>query len=367
MPQLAFGEGMSKESSIYDKNVVIIIIVSVLFWVTIGCAAKYFLDRRKPIQITTQPVQSDVYVNGRLICETSPCQLEALPIWGGYVQISKAGYTDEYIYFDTIDAVSLPYENYDINMQKQYLSFEDKWKLILTDPIAAYEYNLEQSLYTIERQCPDIEIMRSIPEGFERPKTMKQQQITSNVEGALAILDDDYLSSPKDMCIMPCSLNVETSRAYWIIAYKYGYTPEFKSFDTGLLDPTKPMEITFLTNWVDAYKRKAQCNSELEARLNEDRDVEVCKREASRMPPAAKRSGNCRVKFDISTEGFPVNVEAYDCTDAIFKKPTINTVRGWYYYPKVENGVNVERKGVKSKMSFRLRGQDGSFIPEPKR
>jgi len=323
------------------------------------------LDRPRSIQIHTSPVTANVYLNGSFICEISPCKVEALPILGGYVQVSKSGYMDEYVYFDFIDAIFPPHEIYNIGMQPLDLSLEKKHELSISDPIASYEHDLAHQFASAEGRYPTIELLSSIPVGFVRPTTKQQHKMESNIEGVLAILYDYDPSTPLDMCIIPCALNTEVSKEYRIVTYKHGYLFKHNYLDSGVWDADKPMVVKFYTNWLESYQEKARCHEALSSRLDQDREAEVCQRAAAPMPKAAERSGHCKVKFDVSPEGKAINVEATYCSDKVFKKPTIKTVRNWYYYPKVEGGKSVEQKGLKSKMTFRLADKDGNQIPEP--
>jgi len=95
-----------------------------------------------------------------------------------------------------------------------------------------------------------------------------------------------------------------------------------------------------------------------------DRDAQPLVRIPPIMPPRAEKSGHCRVRFDVSPEGAPFNVVDTYCTQSVFKRASIKSVQKWKYNPKIVDGRSVARKGVESKITFRLTDERGKIIPE---
>ena len=95
-----------------------------------------------------------------------------------------------------------------------------------------------------------------------------------------------------------------------------------------------------------------------------DRDAIPTVRIAPIMPPRADRSGHCRVRFDVSAEGAPFNVQATYCTQSLFERATIKSVQKWKFNPKIVNGRSVAMRGVENKVSYRLTDERGKLIPE---
>lgn len=95
-----------------------------------------------------------------------------------------------------------------------------------------------------------------------------------------------------------------------------------------------------------------------------DRDVQPLVRIPPGMPPRAEKSGHCRLRFDVSPEGSPINVVATHCTESIFENASVKSVQKWKYNPKIVNGLPVTRRGVENKVSFRLKDEYGNIIPE---
>lgn len=95
-----------------------------------------------------------------------------------------------------------------------------------------------------------------------------------------------------------------------------------------------------------------------------DRDAQPLVRIPPIMPPRAEKSGHCKVKFDVSPQGTPLNVVATYCTGSVFKRSSIKSVQKWKYNPKMLDGRAVSRKGVESQITFRLTDERGKLLPE---
>lgn len=95
-----------------------------------------------------------------------------------------------------------------------------------------------------------------------------------------------------------------------------------------------------------------------------DRDAQPLVRIPPIMPPRAEKSGHCKVRFDVSPEGAPFNVVATFCTQRLFERPSTKSVQKWKYNPKIVDGRATARKGVESKITFRLADERGKIIPE---
>lgn len=95
-----------------------------------------------------------------------------------------------------------------------------------------------------------------------------------------------------------------------------------------------------------------------------DRDAQPLVRIPPIMPLRAEKSGHCKVRFDVSAEGQPFNVDTLNCTQSLFKRASIKSVQKWKYNPKVLEGRAVARTGVESTIIFRLTDERGNVIPE---
>jgi len=82
------------------------------------------------------------------------------------------------------------------------------------------------------------------------------------------------------------------------------------------------------------------------------------------MPSRAQRSGHCKVRFDVSTQGQPFNVQITSCSEDLFARATIKSVQKWKYRPRVQDGQAITVQGVKNLVRFNLTDERGRVIPE---
>ena len=82
------------------------------------------------------------------------------------------------------------------------------------------------------------------------------------------------------------------------------------------------------------------------------------------MPSRAERSGHCKVRFDVSPQGQPFNVEAVFCSQQLFARNTVKSVQQWKYHPKVRDGQAITVSGVENIVRFNLTDERGDIIPE---
>ena len=76
-------------------------------------------------------------------------------------------------------------------------------------------------------------------------------------------------------------------------------------------------------------------------------------------------SGYCRVRFDISAQGQPINVDTTTCTSSQLKSATVKSVQKWKYAPEIRNGRAVSRSGLATTVRFDLRDERGQILPLP--
>jgi len=95
-----------------------------------------------------------------------------------------------------------------------------------------------------------------------------------------------------------------------------------------------------------------------------DREVQPLVRISPIMPPRAEKSGHCRVRFNVSAEGTPFDVQATYCTQSLFERATIKSVQKWKFNPKIVNGRPVAMRGVENQVTYKLTDERGQLIPE---
>ncbi len=95
-----------------------------------------------------------------------------------------------------------------------------------------------------------------------------------------------------------------------------------------------------------------------------DRNVQPIFRIAPQMPLRAERSGHCKVRFDVTGQGVPMNVKASYCSQSLFLRPTIKSVQKWKFNPRIKDGFPVAMTGLTNIVRFQLQDERGKLIPE---
>ncbi|MEP3072578.1 energy transducer TonB [Maricaulis sp.] len=88
-----------------------------------------------------------------------------------------------------------------------------------------------------------------------------------------------------------------------------------------------------------------------------DRDAQPLVRIEPQYPlRAAERGveGSCWVRFDVTPDGTPTNIDIFRCDSSLFERASMRAVERWRYNPKVEEGVPVARRGVETRFDFQL-------------
>ncbi|BDW99998.1 energy transducer TonB [Maricaulis maris] len=100
-----------------------------------------------------------------------------------------------------------------------------------------------------------------------------------------------------------------------------------------------------------------QLNSDSVSFSVSDRDAQPLVRIEPQYPlRAAERGieGSCWVRFDVTPDGTPTNIDIYRCDSSFFERASTRAVERWRYNPKVQDGVPVARRGVETRFDFRL-------------
>jgi len=86
-----------------------------------------------------------------------------------------------------------------------------------------------------------------------------------------------------------------------------------------------------------------------------DPDAQPLVRIPAQTPESATQPGHCRVRFDVSPNGQPFNIETLSCSEYLFSESAIHAVSRWKYNPKVVDGQIMPRSGVETKISFKVK------------
>ncbi len=95
-----------------------------------------------------------------------------------------------------------------------------------------------------------------------------------------------------------------------------------------------------------------------------DTDQQPILRFPPAMPQRADRSGHCDVRFNVSAQGVPYDIETTYCTQSLFERTTLKSVANWKYRPRIQNGQAVVMVGVTNRVVYRLTDERGHLIPE---
>ncbi|MGB6319489.1 MAG: hypothetical protein WBG08_12685 [Litorimonas sp.] len=185
-------------------------------------------------------------------------------------------------------------------------------------------------------------------------------------EGApplIAALHDRRDGRPIASCQAPCVMKAPKVPPPMLMLYRYGSKPyEMGSEMRSLFDPVVDLYLPF--NEVDHLFIRRECEAAFEAILaaHTERDAEPCHRAAPIMPFEATTSGVCRVVFNTSRSGEPIDVQTEACTDQVFCEATTEAVNRFIYHPAIKFGEAVERRGIETKMTYRLADEMGRII-----
>ena len=88
-----------------------------------------------------------------------------------------------------------------------------------------------------------------------------------------------------------------------------------------------------------------------------DRNAQPLVRIPPQYPPRALErgiEGYCDMRFNVSPDGTPINVEAVNCTSSMLSRASIRAVERWRYSPRVVDGVAQSLIGVETRIDFQL-------------
>ena len=183
------------------------------------------------------------------------------------------------------------------------------------------------------------------------------------------LVQDTRKRKIRGKCKTPCNLKLRTNTGYRIALMKVGFElkiieiPDYSSWskiNNQVIELRNHKEFAKIE--YDRFAKK--CRLKREAR-RDDGDAKTCHRVPPIMPARAVRSGSCKMKFDVDDTGSPVNITA-KCTESVFKKASINTVKRWMYLPKIMDGHPVTQTGVTTQIDFSLANEKGQHIPAKK-
>lgn len=143
-----------------------------------------------------------------------------------------------------------------------------------------------------------------------------------------------------------------------------------KRFERPALDqpPPPPPAINQATfkpsvDGVQAATPTFDANVDIGSSFNPDRDAQPI----VRIPPSEgdfqrcirsdeRKSERVSLEFDVTPEGQVTNVRVLDSTDRCYERSAIRAAQRWKYRPKVEDGNNQPRFGVRTVIRYEVGG-----------
>lgn len=192
----------------------------------------------------------------------------------------------------------------------------------------------------------------------------------SIAERALVTLHDGKTGVPLESCFTPCSLHKSPERPVFVFPYKLGHFTFPNEIEA---DPDEmrrlysywdnEYEVKLGPDYRRAFIKRKLCEREFERMERVDQDAKPC----YRIPPPLPNvnySGKCKVVFDVSPSGLVENAKSTECSNPVFKGPSLFVVSQWTYFPKVERGMPVTRTGVRTTLKYDVTDYDGTLLDE---
>ncbi len=220
----------------------------------------------------------------------------------------------------------------------------------------------EQDFKTIK---PDYRLVLSEEEFEPRLNATLEYEALTEPDGAIATLRDINTGAPLESCKTPCTLHMAPSQTYGITYFKAGHIPAERTLGPeDLKYDTIPVPMG--VNLFDAYQIGMRCYKNFLALKNKpDEDAKPCYRAPPVVPSGVNESGFCIMVFDVNNYGRTENIRATDCTHEKFVRNSEMVVGTWSFTPKVERGMPVTQKDVKTKLTYRVMDDSGSLLPGP--
>ena len=214
----------------------------------------------------------------------------------------------------------------------------------------------------LQESWREFELVTSARDHDERLNATLPVTYDTEPAGAVLTLLDHRTGQPLQTCEAPCALFVDPARRYAVMAFRWGFEPGWSHYAPDMEPGERRIDLG--RDFAALRARKGACYKAWQASDKLDAEATPCFRYPPRMPRSAERSGHCMVRFDVDTRGQPVNVDAFRCSDPLFKTPSETAISWWHYTPRTERGQALVQERIVSRMSFRLNDANGDPIPE---
>lgn len=206
----------------------------------------------------------------------------------------------------------------------------------------------------------------------------KNVEFLSYPEKVSVTVSDKKDKTYEKSCTTPCKLKLDRQRKLIFLGTKDGYQNSDKSgaFYTNELNPalalfddpsfaqaTPAIRLTLLPlekqktgGAIDKQMSLADKCENYETPKDFVRPIPI-KTKPPKMPKRAKESGYCKMKYNIDSSGSVVDVTATLCTNKMFKRPSIKSLKGWKYKPPSNpDGLNYHCN-LENKISYGFAGR----------
>ena len=143
------------------------------------------------------------------------------------------------------------------------------------------------------------------------------------------------------------------------LAIDFGLRREITEIDNELRITTRSIEM----------RERSNQGSEPEAPAAEADYLQIVKVEPMypRTPHPLGLAGHCDLEFTITPLGTTANVRVIECTNALFKKASVQAVLKFKYKPRLVNGTAIAVPGVRHRVTFEMdeRGRQAIESGEP--
>lgn len=218
----------------------------------------------------------------------------------------------------------------------------------------AYEVAFEQGH---QRDLKDYRAVKQAEDFAPRPKATKTFRVRTKPSQAVATLHDFRTGGPLQSCVTPCELDIEGQKNYGLGFYKFGHMPRFYKFKHKFFqdhaDGKKavPLGIGIMAG----FEKGAKCHADFEKDFpSKDQKAKPCFRSQAMMPYGTKKSAFCKVHYDVTQYGWPINIVAGECSEPKFKAPSEAIVHTWSFTPKVKGGQAVMQEGLTTKVTYKI-------------
>ncbi len=199
---------------------------------------------------------------------------------------------------------------------------------------------------------------------------IRQAKFTSLPNGAIIVVhkqDKDF--TPLGGCTTPCTMDLDYRGRYIGIAQMSGAQETKGEFIPVAFPPkdeqgvavhftrTSPSSVTLSALSAPDFSVAA-------GNAVKDKEAKALVQIAGFMPKGVTKSGHCQMRFDVTQQGIPTNMQAASCTDNIFRAPSLTALAKWSYNPRLKDGNPVGIIGVETKMSYKLVGSNGKVMAE---